>query len=194
MAARPADELSLAHAAMEVDTASNEALVEECLRTSAYVYGESRKHLRAQQPLDLDALLEIKRAAARMNRSFTQYVKRARAREDRLLVELHLLRQASQRDATDRDANRARVYEMLRERGDGTETVLDRAMGAVARLESSIASLSPTGTTSTHGAGMLAAASRARLQRVEEDAPIATGGDSSGSADVAGANPLAVAG
>ena len=29
MAARPADELSLAHATMEVDTASNEALVEE---------------------------------------------------------------------------------------------------------------------------------------------------------------------
>ena len=165
---------------MDLATASNEELVEECLRMSAYVYGESRERLRAQQPLELDDLLEIKRAAARMNRSFAQYVKRARAREDRLLVELHLLRQASKRDATDRDANRARVYEMLRERGDSTEVALDRAMSAVARLEGSIASLSPTGATSTHGAGMLAAASRARLQRAEDAAG-------------AGASPLAVA-
>ena len=71
---------SLAHAAMDLATASNEELVEECLRMSAYVYGESRGRLRAQQPLELDGLLEIKRAAARMNRSFAQYVKRARAR------------------------------------------------------------------------------------------------------------------
>ena len=79
---------------MDLATASNEELVEECLRMSAYVHGESRKRLRAQQPLELDDLLEIKRAAARMNRSFAQYVKRARAREDRLLVELRVVLQA----------------------------------------------------------------------------------------------------
>ena len=153
---------------MDPAAAANEALAEECLRASAFVYAESRKRLREAQPLEGEPLREVKRAAMSMNKSVAEYVKRARAREDRLLVELHLLRQAAQRDATDRDANRARVYETLRrsaEGGHGDEGALERAMGTVARLEASIAALSPTGTIHTHGAGLLAAAARAQATR-----------------------------
>ena len=98
---------------MDPAAAANEALAEECLRASAFVYAESRKRLRERAALEGEPLREVKRAAMSMNKSVAEYVKRARAREDRLLVELHLLRQAAQRDATDRDANRARVYEAL---------------------------------------------------------------------------------
>ena len=100
-------------------------------------------------------------------------------------MELHLLRQAAQRDATDRDANRARVYETLRrsaEAGGGDEGALERAMGTVARLEASIAALSPTGTIHTHGAGLLAAAARAQATRA-----------GAGAGAGAGADPLAAA-
>ena len=158
---------------MDPAAAANEALAEECLRASAFVYAESRKRLREAQPLEGEPLREVKRAAMSMNKSVAEYVKRARAREDRLLVELHLLRQASERDATDRDANRARVYEALRrssaEGGHGDEGALERAMGTVARLEASIAALSPTGTIHTHGAGLLAAAARAQATRAGAD-------------------------
>ena len=99
---------------MDPAAAANEALAEECLRASAFVYAESRKRLREQQALEGEPLREVKRAAMSMNRAVAEYIKRARAREDRLLVELHLLRQAAERDATDRDANRARIYEVLR--------------------------------------------------------------------------------
>ena len=92
-----------------------DALVEQGLRASAFVFGEAKKRIRSStESIGLDELREIKRAAVSMNTSFTRYVKLAREREDRLLIELHLMRHAVQRDATDRDANRARVYEMLR--------------------------------------------------------------------------------
>ena len=158
---------------MDAAAAANEALAEECLRASAFVYAESRKRLREQQALEGEPLREVKRAAMSMNRAVAEYIKRARAREDRLLVELHLLRQAAERDATDRDANRARIYEVLRrnfESGHADDGPLERAMGTVARLEASIAALSPTGTIHTHGAGMLAAAARAQAARAGEDA------------------------
>ena len=92
-----------------------DALVEQGLRASAVVFSQAKKRLRSNsETIEADDLKEIKRAAVSMNTSFTRYVKLAREREDRLLIELHLLRHAVQRDATDRDANRARVYEMLR--------------------------------------------------------------------------------
>ena len=46
---------------------------------------------------------------------FARYVKASRGQIDRLLIELHLMRQTLQREATDRDANRARVFTLLRE-------------------------------------------------------------------------------
>ena len=55
----------------------------------------------------------VRKHALAINRAL-QYVKIANERENRLLVEIHLLRQAAHRDGIDRDANRARIYEYLR--------------------------------------------------------------------------------
>jgi hypothetical protein len=162
-------------------------LVETGLRASSYIFGQTKKRIRENDTtIDMDDLKAVKKAALDMNVAFTQFVKAAREREDRLLLELHLMRQASARDAIDRDANRARVFDLLRRYrveeapsqshhaggtndlppmpsqpigasgiSTGTNTV-DKALGAVARIDASIAALSPTGATTLHGAGILA--------------------------------------
>lgn len=174
----------------EGEPCPDDPLVDECLRLSTFVFDEMNRRLRAQRASDAPATIPIARADAKaikkaslsMNRAFATYVKKAHEREDRLLIEIHLLRQASRRDAVDRDANRARVYEYLRRyRADSDAAPaplptnahgnplnapsagaaqVDRAMGAVARIEAAIAQLSPTGALNVHGAGLLTAAAR----------------------------------
>ena len=92
------------------------ALVETGLRASAFIYGETRKLVREKdEHVHLEDLKAVKKAALEMNQSFAQYVKQTRAQMDRLLLELHFMRSAIQREATDRDANRARVFDLLRQ-------------------------------------------------------------------------------
>lgn len=167
-------------------------LVEAGLKASSFIFQETKKRLRAKDEcVKLEDLRRVKKAALDMNTSFTQYVKHSRAQLDRLLLELHLMRQATDRDRVDRDANRARIFELLRQyraedhaagSAGGNDLSLaplqpqpinqqpsatltsapsgahavDRAIGAVARLDASIAQLSPIGTTHLHGAGILA--------------------------------------
>lgn len=168
--------------------AFQDPLVDECLRLSTFIFDEMNRRLKEQKTTDRTIRIErtdtkaIKKASLAINRAFTKYVKKAHEREDRLLIELHLIRQASQRDGVDRDANRARVYEYLRRYrtdSDDAPTALptgvqgnpltapsagaaqvDRAMAAVARIESAIAQLSPTGALNVHGTGLLTAATR----------------------------------
>lgn len=128
-------------------------------------------------------LVMLRRAAIAMNNSITRVVKKTNAVEDRLLLEIHLIRQTMAKELTDRDANRARVYEQLRKYQvdeDGTAAAstiatttphhsnpllapsqahvsVDRALAAVARIEQSMTTLNPTGTTHVHGAGLIAA-------------------------------------
>lgn len=161
-------------------------LVETGLRASSYIFAQTKKRIRENDTkIDMEDLKAVKKAALDMNVAFTQFVKASREREDRLLLELHLMRQASARDAIDRDANRARVFDLLRRYrveetqpqshtggpnelpklpsqpigASGVSTGLnavDKALGAVARIDTSIAALSPTGATTLHGAGILA--------------------------------------
>ena len=130
-----------------------------------------------------DELVTLRRAAIAMNNSITRVVKKTNAAEDRLLLEVHLIRQTMAKELTDRDANRARVYEQLRRYQvdeDGTaaastvstttphhsnpllapsqaQVSVDRALAAVARIEQSMTTLNPMGTTHVHGAGLIAA-------------------------------------
>ena len=185
--------------------AASEADLVECgLRASAFIFQQTKTRLRDKdEHVCLDDLKAVKRAALDMNTSFTQYVKHSRAQLDRLLLELHLMRHATDRDRIDRDANRARVYELLRKyrAEDSTATgelalaplqaqpvgnqqpsatltsapsgaqAVDRAIGAVARLDASIAQLSPVGTTHMHGAGILAGLKGAKYQLVAPPPP-----------------------
>ena len=171
------------------------SLVETGLRASAFIYSETRKRVRDRdEHVPIEDLKAVKKAALDVNQCFARYVKASRGQIDRLLLELHMMRQAIQREATDRDANRARVMNLLREYrqqdaaaaaaggNGGTDlpplvaqplgsagalsaslapvsagsVAVDRAIGAVARLENSILALSPTGVSHLHGAGILA--------------------------------------
>ena len=162
-------------------------LVKECLDSSVQIFEQARaivkrscdKHGKIRTLPD--EIRTIRKRALLMNRSFFSYVKSVTERENRLLVEIHLLRQAVNRDNVDRDANHARVYEFLRKyRLDDDRsaaansavvssgnnplhaptvaaTQVDRAMSTVSRIEAAIAQLSPTGTVMVHGAGLLTA-------------------------------------
>ena len=55
----------------------------------------------------------MKKAAAAMNRSLTALCCWSHEAENRLTLELHMLRGIMRREHTDRDANRARVFELF---------------------------------------------------------------------------------
>lgn len=97
------------------DTDDPDAIIDAGLKASTFIYSQVKQRIRNNDDrIDTESLKEIKRAALKANVSFARYVKLARAREDRLLVELHMIRDASERDRVDQEANRARVYNMFR--------------------------------------------------------------------------------
>jgi len=127
-------------------------------------------------------LVRLKRAGLAMNQAITRLVQARNAREDRYIIELHLLRQILQREATDRDANRARVYETLRKNlmtddaasastaaasasgganplnaPSAASLAVDKALAAVGRIDASLLALSANGTSAVHGAGLISA-------------------------------------
>ena len=72
-----------------------------------------------------EEMLAIKKAAAAMNRALGALVREAHESENRLTLELHMLRGIMKREHTDREANRARVFELLRRySGDTDEAAL----------------------------------------------------------------------
>lgn len=105
---------------MEADGAddpedTDDAIIDAGLKASTFIYSEAKRRIHDRDDhIDGETLKELKRAALKANVSFARYVKLARAREDRLLVELHLLRDASERDRVDQEANRARVFNAIR--------------------------------------------------------------------------------
>ena len=130
-----------------------------------------------------EEMLGIKKAAAAMNRSLGALVREGHETENRLTLELHMLRGIMKREHTDREANRARVFEMFRrfsadESGapsaaaSGSTTTIngnplnaptasavaiDKALAGLERLEQSMRDISPMGRVNIHGAGLLAA-------------------------------------
>ena len=161
------------------------ALIDKNLASSVFIYTTLNTHLkqRPDQPtltLSRKELLKMRRAAVVANQSLGAIVKSSRERENRLVVEQHLMRQSAQRDRLDHQAHRARVFERLRATqsedvsasagaaGDvraagasGANVGVERALRAVAHIESSLAQLSPTGAIKLHGAATLAARGRA---------------------------------
>jgi len=135
-----------------------------------------------EAPITRAELVRLKRAGLAMNQAITRLVQARNAREDRYIIELHLLRQILQREATDRDANRARVYETLRKNlvtddaaaastaaasasggvnplnaPSAASLAVDKALAAVGRIDASLLALSANGTSTVHGAGLISA-------------------------------------
>ena len=70
-----------------------------------------------------DEMLSVKKAAAAMNRALTALVRESHDAENRLTLEMHMLRGIMKREHTDRDANRARVFEMFRRYSADSESL-----------------------------------------------------------------------
>ena len=155
--------------------------IERGLHASVKVYDFAKTALATNQEtvtISREQLTELRKAGLAMNRSLTRFAKEAFAIENRLLLELHMLRGIMKRENTDRDANRARVYELFRrfnasDGGDGasastvganplnaptpTAVAIDKALAGLERLEQSMRDVSPVGRVNIHGAGLLAA-------------------------------------
>jgi hypothetical protein len=137
----------------------------------------------------------VKKAAASMNRALTALVREAHEAENRLTLELHMLRGIMKREHTDREANRARVFEMFRRYSaddvaapaapaaastasgnplnapSASAVAVDRALTGLERVEQSMRDIAPVGRVNIHGAGLLAAKlKRDALVAATEDA------------------------
>ena len=104
---------------------SNEQL-EKGLQASVKIYTMAQAKLAtlgreagAECVLSRAEIVDIKKASAAMNRALTALVRESHDAENRLTLELHMLRGIMQREHTDREANRARVFELFR-RYNGT--------------------------------------------------------------------------
>lgn len=125
-------------------------------------------------------LTKLKKSGARMNRALTSLVRNAFDESNRLTLELHMLRGIMKRELTDRDANRARVFELFRRySGDDDSTIasanssmpslnplnapsasaiaVDKALAGLERIEQSINDISPVGRVNIHGSGLISA-------------------------------------
>ena len=129
-----------------------------------------------------EELVAMKRASAAMNRALTALVRESHDAQNRLTLELHMLRGIMQREHTDREANRAHVFELFRRYSGSSDAAalapaptsgaastnplnapsasavaVDRALAGLKRLEQSARELSPVGRVDVHGAGLLTA-------------------------------------
>lgn len=168
---------------------SSEQHVERGLQASVKVYNlaqDKLKQLGEEEcgcTLSRAELVSTKKAAAAMNRALMALVRESHETENRLTLELHMLRGIMEREHTDREANRARVFEQFRRYSATDEAAasgaaaaasgsantnplnapsasavaVDRALATVERLEQSVCELSPVGRVNVHGAGLLSA-------------------------------------
>ena len=170
---------------------SSEQQLERGLQASVKIYTLAQAKLDDLADADTECvvtrkeLVDVRKAAASMNRALTALVRESHERENRLTLELHMLRGIMQREHTDREANRARVFELFRRYGASDEAAasgaaaasssaaaghanplnapsasavaVDRALATVDRLEQSMHELSPVGRMNVHGAGLLSA-------------------------------------
>lgn len=132
--------------------------------------------------LSREELTGMKRASATMNRALTALVRESHEAENRLTLELHMLRGIMKREHIDREANRARVFELFRRYNGDDEGILastaagasgsntnplsapsaaavavDKALASLERMDQSLRDLSPVGRVDIFGAGLLSA-------------------------------------
>jgi len=134
-----------------VGAMSNEQL-ERGLQASVKIYTFAQTKLAAmgrgadaECTLSRAEVVDIKKASAAMNRALTALVRESHDAENRLTLELHMLRGIMQREHTDREANRARVFELFRRYGGTT--------GGGSAGGDDGASLPATGAGSSSGGG-----------------------------------------
>lgn len=162
------------------------------LHASVKIYNFAQEKLQAlpegdEEPtcvLSRSEVLSMKKASVAMNRALTALVRESHSAENRLTLELHMLRGIMKREHTDREANRARVFELFRRYNGGDDGALaqapagagagaassnplsapsaaavaiDKALSSLERMDQSVRDLSPVGRLNVFGAGLLSA-------------------------------------
>lgn len=155
----------------EGEEEADKALIDKNLNASAHIYNTLNESILKNKEAEVITLprkeaLKLRRAAVICNQSLGGIVKSSRAREDRLIVEQHLMRKTAQRDRIDNMAHRARLLDRMRfqSQSDSGATPVERALRSIANAERALSALSPTASCSAHGAGIIAAQSRLELQ------------------------------
>lgn len=155
----------------EGEDGADKALIDKNLNASAHIYNALNERILQNKDADVITLprkeaLKLRRAAVICNQSLGGIVKASRAREDRLIVEQHLMRKTAQRDRTDYMAHRARLFDRMRfqSQAESGATPVERALRSIGNAERALSALSPTASCNAHGAGIIAAQSRLERQ------------------------------
>ena len=120
-------------------------------------------HSESMVSLSVSDLKKIKKQASKINKSTALYARELFKRENRFLIEAHILRAAIRRDTTDRDATRSAIYTTLRDKyaqqsaehaassskdAEEKQTPLDKTLLLTSRMQISILDLAPGGASS----------------------------------------------
>ena len=123
--------------------------------------------------ISIENLKKIKKQASKINKGTALYAREIFRRENRFIIEAHILRTAMKRDTTDRDATRSAIYTILRDkfeehkytskamaggtdRSDDKSNALDRALCMNSRIQTAMLELAPGNASNMlPGASML---------------------------------------
>lgn len=126
--------------------------------------------------VSLTDLKRMRKMAGKANRSISKFARRSFETEDRLCLEIQLLRHAAHRDRIDNAAHKARIFERLRAfegkinsestgnsvpHGSST-TLVDRSLAFCNNVDASLNDLSPVTATPAGGQGMIHSANTSR--------------------------------
>lgn len=119
--------------------------------------------------ISLAELKRMRKLAGKANRAISKYARRSFETEDRLCLEIQLVRHAANRDRIDQAAHKARIFDRLRylptEKSskettyammhDTSSSPLDRAVYFYKKVDTSLNELAPFVATPVGGQGMI---------------------------------------
>ena len=129
---------------------------DEAVATTASVFHEMADALKSDHPVSAEQLRAWKRQIGRANKAIARAIRSSWLAQDRLTIELELLKAEAKKERLDRDANVARVFEKLRSYSTIGPADVDRCIGASANVQKMLASLAPILPESSTGTRFLA--------------------------------------
>ena len=130
------------------------------LESNVLIHEQLTAAIRSPTPLSADELRAIRRKVADVNKAITAAARAAQDERERQNIELLLIKHHAMRDALDREATFARVWDKIRLQctnhaaaAHQTENInVDRAIGAVHAIDQCLVALNPSAVTSFFGA------------------------------------------
>ena len=164
----------------------DENQIEKGLQASVFVHQKLGEVVNAHEgkeyvTMSRKDVIKMRKLVARCNHVLSSSTRMAHAREDRLKLEIAILKASTEQEHVLREANRARNYERLRESfsritehtvsstAPGTKeqvSEVDRVLNSSTRIETALATLAPVPALDTHGAGLVTAMDEGKLDSV----------------------------